>query len=75
MDRHSKNRSFWIYQHHNRIELRRQQIASSSHQLICNCRQYKSALRIAKQVAQTRNISFEEVFIPNPLLKLSLLKF
>ena len=62
MYKNSKNNRFWIYENYNRIELHSQQIASFSNKLICNCRQYKSAVRIAKQIAKTRNISFQEVF-------------
>ena len=62
MYRNLKKQGFWIYHHQNRIELHQQQIASLSSQLICNCSQYKSALRIAKQIAQTKNISFQEAF-------------
>lgn len=62
MYKSSKNKSFWIYHYNNTIEIHSQQIVSFSHQLICNCRQYKSALRIAKQIANARNVSFQEVF-------------
>ena len=62
MYKSSKNKNFWIYHRLDKIELHRQQLASFSHQLICNCRQYKSALRIAKQIATDRNISFQEIF-------------
>ena len=60
----SKKKSFWIYHHQNRIELHQQKIASLSRQLICSCSQYKSALRIGKQIAQRKNISFQEQFCP-----------
>ena len=62
MYRNSKKQSYWIYYHQDRIELHQQKITTLSNQLICNCSLYKSALRIGKQIAQTKNISFQEQF-------------
>ena len=62
MYKNSQKQSFWIYHHQNRIELHQQKISSSSSQLICNCSLYQSALRIGKQIAQTKDIPFQERF-------------
>ena len=62
MYRNFKKQSYWIYHHQDRIELHQQKIITLSNQLICNCSLYKSALRIGKQIAKTKNLSFQEQF-------------
>lgn len=63
MLKNNKNQFFWLYQNSNCIELYSQKNPNLNSKLICNCRNYQSALRIGKQIADVRNTPFEEIYL------------